>query len=123
MSYSGHIKYAKSELRRGYLLSEHDDVDGAVQHACLATEHALKAVLADEEKTVPTGSRGHNLNFLASEASMNIPYESLLIKLDGSYNQARYPDTPPHGITDPDTILNSVEGLITYIAESRGTHE
>jgi HEPN domain-containing protein len=118
MSYSGHIAHAERELERGRVLAEHDDIDGAVQHACLAVEHALKAVLASEDERVPTGSKGHDLNFLASQSSMNIPFEMLLITLDGAYNRTRYPDTPPHGITDPESVLNDVESLIAYVTEN-----
>ena len=48
---------------------------------------------------------------------MAVPFETVLLTLDGAYNQARYPDTPPHNITDPDSILNEVESLIEYITE------
>ena len=117
MSYSGHVDHAEAELDRGCILAENDDVDGAVQHACLAAEHALKAALASEGEPVPTGSKGHDLSFLASQVSMAVPFETVLLTLDGAYNQARYPDTPPHNITDPDSILNEVESLIEYITE------
>jgi HEPN domain-containing protein len=118
MSYSGHISHAERELERGRVLADHDDNDGAVQHACLAVEHALKAVLASEDERIPTGSKGHDLNFLASQASRELPFETLLVDLDGAYNQARYPDTPPHGITDPESVLNDVESLVSYVTEN-----
>jgi HEPN domain-containing protein len=118
MSYSGHINYAERELERGHVLAGHDDTDGAIQHACLAAEHALKAALANENEDVPTGSKGHDLNFLASQSSTDVPFETLLMTLDGAYNQARYPDTPPHGITDPESVLNDVESLIAYVTEN-----
>ena len=118
MSYSGHVDHAEAELDRGRILAENDDVDGAVQHACLAAEHALKAALASEGEPVPTGSKGHDLSFLASQASMDVPFETVLLTLDGAYNRAHYPDTPPHGITDPDSILNDVESLIEYTTEN-----
>lgn len=118
MSYSSHIDHAEAECKRGRILAENDDTDGAVQHACLAAEHALKAVLVSEDKRVPTGSKGHDLNFLASQSSMALPFETLLITLDGAYNQARYPDTPPHGITDAESVLDDTESLITHITEN-----
>lgn len=117
MSYSGHIAYAERELERGRVLAEHDDTDGAIQHACLATEHTLKAVLASEDERVPTESKGHDLNFLASQSSIDIPFETLLVTLDGAYNQAQYPDTPPHGITDPESVLNDVESLVEHVTK------
>ena len=88
MSCSGHVDHAEAELDRGRILTENDEVDGGVQHACLAAEHALKAALASEGEPVPTGSKGHDLSFLASQASMDVPFETVLLTLDGAYNRA-----------------------------------
>jgi HEPN domain-containing protein len=118
MSYSGHLDHANAELTRGRILAESDDIDGAVQHACLTAEHALKAVLASEDELVPTGSKGHDLNFLASQASMDVPFETVLITLDGAYNQTRYPDTTPHGIRNVKSLLDDVESLVRYAEEN-----
>jgi hypothetical protein len=46
---------------------------------------------------------------------MELPFETPLATLNGAYNRTRYPGTPPHGIGDPEPVLDDVESLLDHV--------
>jgi HEPN domain-containing protein len=118
MSASDRLQRATDELTRARRDAAADDTMAVLQHACQSLEAALKAIIAHEGQTVPTGRRSHELRYLQSTANADLSAHTAIIdELAGVYDLARYADTPDPGITEPQRVISEVDTVVTFAQE------
>jgi HEPN domain-containing protein len=117
------LQRARKELTRARRDASAEDSEAALQHACQAIEAALKAIIAYEGRTVPTGQRGHDYRYLQSMSAADLDaYTDVIDELTGVYDRARYVDTPPSGITDPGRVLDDIEAVLSFTKDYLDSH-
>jgi HEPN domain-containing protein len=117
MAAPNRLQRAKRELTRAQRDASADDTEATLQHACQSIEAALKAIIAYEGRTVPTGQRGQDYRYLQSVSAADLDaHTDVIDELTGVYDRARYVDTPSSGVTDLERVLDGVESVVSFAA-------
>jgi HEPN domain-containing protein len=118
MAAPNRLQRAKRELTRAQRDASADDTEATLQHACQSIEAALKAIIAYEGRTVPTGQRGQDYRYLQSVSAADLDaHTDVIDELTGVYDRARYVDTPSSGVTDLERVLDGVESVVSFADE------